>query len=609
MKISRIKIHNYRSIKDVEIDCRAMIVLLGQNNHGKSNILRAVEFALTSSSKPEPDDFYAFRQAEDPTLWVELTFTKLTEQEETTFKKYIRSDSTFCYRKTATLDENSKVEIKYNGYLEEPQEEWLKSSNASNYTSRDSVNATPLSGFVPAAGRITKGMIEAAQLQYIEGHRDELNFSETLEDGPMLGQKNVAAGVLPDFFLIPAVRDLSEESKVKSTAIFGKLLSLAVSEMAASDERFKQIQIQLSELVSVLNATAESAQRPSQLVSLETSIEEELKDWGVKVSVEVTPPEIEKIFELGTDIHLDDGLKTLAKHKGHGLQRAVIFGLMKAWAKAMRRPTESDASARKASDSIIFAIEEPELFLHPQAQRALSKTLRLLSESLNNQVFICSHSAHFVDLDHYRDIIITRKHTPEGGTEIVQCIHDLFEGEELVDRKRRFHMAYWVNPDRGEMFFAKQVVLVEGETEKSIFPYLAQKMGSFSEDVSIVDCGSKHNLPLYIAIANAFKLKYIVVHDEDPLPNPIPEEWSQDKLREKQRTYDLNREIQSLIDANNGSARVLCPDFEGCSGVSRTQAGKKGKALAALEYFREMEADEIGVEITSVINHIYGGGN
>ena len=608
MRISHTTIHNFRSVKHCELACRDMMVLLGQNNHGKSNIIGALDFALTSASKPTANDLFAFAGDGDRQMWVELTFENLTEQEATTWKKYIRSDGSFRFRKTAKYDEDGKISVSYNGYVEEAGEEWLKSDNAGNYTSRASVDETPLSAYVPDSGRLSKSHIEEAQQQYIDAHRDELTFQETLEQGTLLGQKNVAAGVLPEFFLVPAVRDLSEESKVKSTALFGKLLTYAVTEMASADPRFRTIQDQLGALIGALNASPESEDRPQQLTDLEQSIEAELTEWGVRVSVEVSPPDISKIFELGTDIHLDDGLKTLAERKGHGLQRAVIFGLMKAWAKAMRRASDAGegTSARKASESVVFAIEEPELFLHPHAQRALDGALRILAASDNSQVLVCSHSTHFVNLDDYRGIALIRKRSAEAGTAVVQCAGELFEGEDVNDRKRRFHMASWVNPDRGEMLFARRVGFVEGETEKTLFPFLAKTLGCHSEDVSIIDCGSKHNLPLYIAIAKAFDLTYAVVHDEDPLPDPIPEEWDTDKVREKRRTFELNTEIQTLV-ANTGSVAVLTPDFEGCSGISLTQAKRKGKALAALDFFESVVAADIQEPLAAAIRLIYEG--
>ena len=606
MKIASTTIHNFRSIRHCNLLCRDMLVLLGQNNHGKSNVISALDFALNSSVKPEIDELFAFAGPDDKTIWVEVSFDRLTSQESTTWKKYVRADGTFRFRKTVKFDDEGRSVVAYNGYVSEPEDEWLKADNAGNYAKRDAVSETPLSAHVPESGRITKAHIEEAQRQYIAEHRADLIFHEALEEGPLLGQRNVAAGVLPEFFLVPAVRDLSDESKVKSTALFGKLLTFAVTEMASADPRFRHIQEKLSELIGVLNAGPDSADRPQQLTDLESSIEQELSEWGVRVSVEVTPPDISKIFELGTDIHLDDGLKTLAERKGHGLQRAVIFGLMKAWAKAMRRASAAagGTTARKASESVVFAIEEPELFLHPHAQRALDTALRVLAGSDNSQVLVCSHSTHFVNLDDYRGVALIRKTSAEEGTTLVQCTEDLFEGEDDPDRKRRFHMAAWVNPDRGEMLFARRVAFVEGETEKSILPYLARKIGCYSEDVSVIDCGSKHNIPLYVAIAKAFHLDYIVVHDEDPLPDPIPKDWSEDKTREKRRTFELNSKIQRTVGESH-SVAVLRPDFEGCSGVPRAQAKRKGKALAALDYFDSVSSDDIPKQLADAVGMVY----
>lgn len=606
MKIAHITIHNFRSIRHCELACRDILVLLGQNNHGKSNVIGALDFALNSSTKPGANDLFAFAEPDEKAMWVEVTFDRLTEQESTTWKKYVRADGTFRFRKTARYDDEGKIVVAYNGYVSEPEEDWLQADNASKYAKRDTVAKTPLSTYVPESGRLSKAHIEAAQRQYIEEHCADLTFPETLEEGPLLGQRNVAAGVLPEFFLVPAVRGLSEESKVKGTALFGKLLTFAVTEMASADPRFRTIQEQLGTLIGALNAGPDSEDRPQQLADLESSIEQELTEWDVRVSVEVTPPDISKIFELGTDIHLDDGLKTLAERKGHGLQRAVIFGLMKAWAKAMRRAADGTGgtTARKASESVVFAIEEPELFLHPHAQRALDTALRVLAGSDNNQVLVCSHSTHFVNLDDYRGIALIRKTSAEDGTTVVQCTKDLFEGENVHDRKRRFRMAAWVNPDRGEMLFARRVAFVEGETEKSVFPYLAKKTGCYSEDVSVIDCGSKHNIPLYVAIAKAFHLNYIVVHDEDPLPDPIPEGWDADKTQGKRRTYQLNSTIQEIV-GETGSVAVLKPYFEDCAGISRNQADRKGKALAALDHFDSVEPEAIPQCLADAVRLVY----
>jgi CRISPR-associated exonuclease Cas4 len=106
--------------------------------------------------------------------------------------------------------------------------------------------------------------------------------------------------------------------------------------MAERDPRFIRVRDQLGDLISSLNQRAAGAQNGNELELLERGLEEELKAWGVKVSIEVSAPDIEKIFELGTDLHLDDGIKTSAERKRclstsyyilhlHFVERANLF--------------------------------------------------------------------------------------------------------------------------------------------------------------------------------------------------------------------------------------------------------------------------------------------
>ncbi|MDY6908917.1 MAG: ATP-dependent endonuclease [Thermodesulfobacteriota bacterium] len=92
---------------------------------------------------------------------------------------------------------------------------------------------------------------------------------------------------------------------------------------------------------------------------------------------------------------------------------------------------------------------------------------------------------------------------------------------------------------------------MEGETEKVILPFLAEKIGVFNADISVIDCGSKHNLPLYIAVAEAFEIPYLVIHDEDPLPDPMPKDWAEEKKREKHR--NPRRKAAAAVGKSSGA--------------------------------------------------------
>jgi putative ATP-dependent endonuclease of OLD family len=49
MRISKITVENYRSIRRAKIDASAFNVLVGQNNHGKTNLFDAIEWFYTGS--------------------------------------------------------------------------------------------------------------------------------------------------------------------------------------------------------------------------------------------------------------------------------------------------------------------------------------------------------------------------------------------------------------------------------------------------------------------------------------------------------------------------------------------------------------------------------
>ena len=95
------------------------------------------------------------------------------------------------------------------------------------------------------------------------------------------------------------------------------------------------------------------------------------------------------------------------------------------------------------------------------------------------------------------------------------------------------------------------------------------------------------------------------MHDEDPLPNPIPEAWDVNKRKNAKKTFDLNTKIQTLV-GDFGSVVVLSPDFEGCSGVPKSQANKKGKPLAALDHFDSIETKNIPTDLADAIRTVYG---
>lgn len=548
MRIETIEINNWRSINHLIASFDDFAVIIGQNNHGKSNIISSLLFFF-GKIKPDKQDFLD----SDLPAYVELKFSNLDGNDRTTFKKYLSNDNSIKVRKIL----NSDLKFSYHGYFELPSEEWLNPANSGNYTSRDSISETPLIDFVPEGGRITKAHVEQAQTDYIVANSADLEFDYTLEEGNFLGLKTVAQGIFGDVFFIPAVKSANDELKLNGSSVFSDLYAKVLNKLAETNQTYLNAKRQVNQLVSILNKTnqdgEDNADRPEELNIFEQNIATELGNWNTTIEVEVTPPNIDDIFKVGTQIWINDGVRTDVNRKGNGLQRALIFALIKSYANIIRQenslPNEEGIN-RQASDSSYFIIEEPELYLHPQAQRDLYSILKTLSEN-NNQVIVTTHSNSFVDISEYKSLIIAKKENVVEGTTIKQCTSDLFSE---MDERRKLNLIYWINPERSELFFAKKVILVEGQTDKTIIPFLSKSLSIFRNDYTLIDCGSKDNMPLYLKLLNGFKVKYIVVYDRDH------QAYKGADAIASADTSTLN--IENAINSDYGKSIVFVNDIE-----------------------------------------------
>lgn len=109
MRIDRIRIQNYRSYEDSgPIDIGDKLVLVGENNAGKSNLLRAVDMFLDISptSPHQLQDFHLKSTGQD--IGIQVWFTDLTEDELDVFEEYI-SDGVLWVKTIYPFDDEDKT--------------------------------------------------------------------------------------------------------------------------------------------------------------------------------------------------------------------------------------------------------------------------------------------------------------------------------------------------------------------------------------------------------------------------------------------------------------------------------------------------------------------
>jgi putative ATP-dependent endonuclease of the OLD family len=209
----------------------------------------------------------------------------------------------------------------------------------------------------------------------------------------------------------------------------------------------------------------------------------------------------------------------------------------------------------------VFLIEEPELFLRPHTQRYLYRRLRALAAE-GNQVIYSTHAPAFLNVARLEELVLVR-YSVRRGTHIVQ--------PEPLEADESFRVVSEFDAERSELFLARAAILVEGRTEKLVFPSVFAALGRDADraQVSIVECGGKSNIPVFARICKECRIPFVVVHDRDAKPGqqPIPAE------------AELNRLIRSL--AGRRRTIVLEPDFEGVTGLR----GHSNKPERAWEHF------------------------
>jgi len=145
---------------------------------------------------------------------------------------------------------------------------------------------------------------------------------------------------------------------------------------------------------------------------------------------------------------------------------------------------------------------------------------------------------------------MTKRISTSYGTQ-PQCEEDLFAE---ADDKTNFNLTYWINPDRSELFFARKVILVEGATDKTIIPYLANEIGVFRYDYTIIECGSKSAMPSYLLLLNRFSIPYVAVYDLDHQANKAPNALA---------TADKDSaRIEGMVDKSLGLTVLLINNIE-----------------------------------------------
>ena len=585
MRLYRFEIRNFKCIEYACLEWEDLIVLIGENNAGKSSVLSAISVFLSGNSIKDASLFRRHQTNDHNAIELIGHFNCLTDEDKNQVAVRGRMNGDRW-----VLKKRYWFELGQDGEAGGWKEQLYSFSGPEQFVGWPSPDTTwaafpadyqPVIDSMPNKGtRPNAGSRESLKAAVREQRPDLVVVGAAVwvpNPGGGGNWKSNANSILPRPILVRAVQEASDETNAKDASTYGKLVNLIVERSLAQRPEMAALQTALDDVLALFRPDPANPQRQAQEVrDLQDRINQSLNEVvGGQALIRTEAPELQAMVLPSTSLVIRDaqaGIETEVSHQGHGLQRTLVITLLQLLADAQAQGTQ--AAGMGPQRGTILLIEEPELYLHPQMERLMRDVLHRLAAQSGTQVACCTHSPIFLDIAaNYRAIVRMFK-TAQGDATCHQVTQDLFPGASSQSDRQRLNTVARFDPTVNELFFAKRVVLMEEFSAIAAFERAAELMGLFERykrlrrEVALVDCNGKSNVPAFQRVLNAFDIPYRVLHDADP-GNPTEQA--------------NNQKILGLLSQGATQVHMVVPDLEGLLGYQAPGKNKPYVAVCTVE--------------------------
>ena len=571
MKIENISIQNFKTfgLEKIEFSFNDLTALIGENSVGKSNVLEALDLFFNFTKTKISTKSYHHNDYSKP-IMITVKFKNLNSDELTTFKTHLdeQNDLTITQYieaiskedgvelKDASIEDIDFIESKH-GTKQIPTEEYLWTIADKNPTKANlkkwwktdlKIGDFDFKTLFESEEEPTQEEFRDKLIQLNEEHYDAIPKEQITGDEKVLGWKSKLKANLPKFFYIPAIKNLSEDLKVTKTSALGELINWLSSSVSTEiKQEFKtKTDALVKELIEKIDTTEEGE---SKIQIINKALNDNIGfDIGCSLELKFGSPEIQDVVFPQPKVFANDGYDSELTEKGHGIQRLALFSLLRTY-------NTFDFGKKTSESNIIIGIEEPEIYLHPPLKRATYNLLKEISDG-NDQVIYTTHDSLFISVDNFDQIRLFRKSSEENPKTVshelsVQQIINHYKNiykieiDELSIRHRFHHL---IDETKNEGFFAKKIVLIEGETEKYSLPNYFRSKG-FDIDtnrISLINAGSVDTISYLLLLFNEFRIPCYVIFDGDK-PNKPVEELTSDHRKNAINKSKRNKEILQML--------------------------------------------------------------
>lgn len=592
MFLKEVKVQNFRSLKNVDITFDESTILIGENNAGKSTILDAIKKGLSRTGTRFLFDDYDF-----------FMDSEMSSPKDSDGIKII------LIFEERTLDEwegfISDTFIDALQYLDGEKASILLQTTASynEVTSDIEVKTVFLNNeFEPIVGKVqnlVNKFITLTPVFYLQALRE---IKDTFSAKSPLWGRFIKKAAIPQ-----------EELSVIQNQI--KKLN---TDIISNDENLTKLVMELQKIQKVMDFEGNE----QDLVSINAM---PIKTWDLLSKAQV-------VLNNGTS-SMDFPIE---KH-GQGTQSVTTILLFKAYINILLKELSSDFAEG------ILTLEEPEAHLHPQAIRALHKSI----EEMECQKIITTHSPYFIQNADIRNIRYIKK---ENGITVVSGIYDhiCFTVDNVTDGLKRVVKAFgdfiqlnedeklvtiskpikkpvanalrgcciesvknidkilsdasmifnntelcnlnmYIQRNRGDILFARKWFLYEGQSEDVIIPYFAKMLGKDFDEHGINGIIYRGNgsAGAFIKLAKVLNIGWVLLGDNDEQGRKTKNEvlncgYEQEDIEEillLTKNKDFEHELAEVPS--------ILADYEKILGDSITDDMKQLKAEGNLEEYKK----------------------